>query len=795
MYDGTYDGLFKAKLRDNGIEFSEDDYKRFCTQLDNSFSKGVLDLSGQRIGINMLTKLTKVLRQAPHIRVFNLYGNLIRDHGIHSLLQLLLANQQVEVLDIGCNDLSNQAVPCLIDIIKETKIKSLQIGTTGLAWHNNKFSLLSLIDIIKAIQDIQRIECLNMSGLKMSYREGGKRRHIAEEMSDFIANNQVLKSFSLSDCSFVLREEAILTNGIAQNESLVFLDFHNNLLSDPVGPTFMRNLSNMIHLSYLDLTNCQLSPDAGVNLAETLMDEYNIITILKLSKNDLQDRGVSALLDVLKYNQTLTEVDISDNHFGSTEIAYQLNEVLKCNQVLYALDISKNSIGDLGAFAIADALEENNTLTKLSVSSCKITDKGAKKISIALVENQTLQYFKMSDNFLTCECGYTILEYIRQNEKLFVFDVTSTQINHFVIKALNDLSRRNKQIQKEVELQPLKKQLIQLSIQRTKMPEAEMRLSNLEDQRDRLEREVLDTESKLESTQVNADTNIKILKKSILDTKQMIAEEEGSKVKIEEEKQKMINDYENMIKDDEGSIFKEQTLLEEYETKADKVEQDTIKDNEEEAKKREEIQKLIDETLRLLNQTIEATNDPELLRNFEPPQFPIDPNEKQDPFFLVDQLAELQAAEESKSKKKKTKKKGKGKKKSSSPPSARKTKKGKNSPTNTPQLANKENQDNINNNEEVKIEGPRFLTESQKIQHEEEKNEENTKISTAAPSNENENDNDNDENNVKKGENQNKAKNNNFEIGEADDYDENNEQVKNNMKKVKRKSTTKKTKA
>ena len=157
MYNGTFDGLFKAKLRDNGIEYSEDDYKRFCSQLSSSFSKGVLDLSGQRIGINMLTKLTKVLRQAPHIRVFNLYGNLVRDHGIHSLLQLLLANQQVEVLDIGCNDLSNQAVPCLIDIIKETKIKSLQIGTTGLAWHNNKFSLLSLIDIIKAIQDIQRM--------------------------------------------------------------------------------------------------------------------------------------------------------------------------------------------------------------------------------------------------------------------------------------------------------------------------------------------------------------------------------------------------------------------------------------------------------------------------------------------------------------------------------------------------------------------------------------------------------------------------------------------------------------
>lgn len=794
MYNGTFDGLFKAKLRDNGIEYSEDDYKRFCSQLSSSFSKGVLDLSGQRIGINMLTKLTKVLRQAPHIRVFNLYGNLVRDHGIHSLLQLLLANQQVEVLDIGCNDLSNQAVPCLIDIIKETKIKSLQIGTTGLAWHNNKFSLLSLIDIIKAIQDIQRIECLNMSGLKMSYREGGKRRHIAEEMADFLANNRVLKSFSLSDCSFVLKEEGILTNGIAQNDGLVFLDFHNNILSDPVGPIFMRNLSNMIHLSYLDLSNCQLSPDAGVNLAETLSYEDNIITILKLSSNDLQDKGALAILNVLKYNQTLTEVDISNNHFGSNEISYLLNEVLKCNEILYSLDISKNSIGDLGAYAVADALEQNSSLTKLSLASCKITDKGAKQIAISLVENQTLQYFKLSDNFLTCECGYTILEYVRQNEKLFVFDLTATQINHFVIKAINDLSRRNKQIQKEVELQPLKKQLIQLSIQRTKMPEAEMRLANLEDQRDKLEREVIDTESELESTKVTADTNIKILQKNIVDVKQMIAEEEDSKVKIDQEKEKMINDYENLLKDDEASIFKEKTLLEQYEISAEKVEKDTITDNEEEIKKREEIQKLIDETLRLLNQTIEATKDIESLRNFEAPELPIDPSEKPDPFFLVDEISELQAKENSKSKKKGKKTKKSTKKKQ--PPSARKTKKDKNQlPQKQDEEQNKTDNNNQNESNEaddnsVKIEVPRFLTESQKIHHEDKSENDVTssnKVNIAAPNN-------NDD--IKKGENKNK--NNNFEIGEADEEEAGDDRnIKKNIKRnrptsvVKKKKTTK----
>ena len=39
MSEGAFDGLYKAKLRDNGIEHSEDDYKIFCRQLNLSFSK------------------------------------------------------------------------------------------------------------------------------------------------------------------------------------------------------------------------------------------------------------------------------------------------------------------------------------------------------------------------------------------------------------------------------------------------------------------------------------------------------------------------------------------------------------------------------------------------------------------------------------------------------------------------------------------------------------------------------------------------------------------------------------
>jgi Ran GTPase-activating protein (RanGAP) involved in mRNA processing and transport len=257
---GAFDGLFKARLRDNGTEYSDDDYKRFCAQLDRSFAKGILNLSRQRIGINVLTKLTKVLRTAPFIRVFNFYGNLIRDHGIHSLLQLLVANAQVQVLDLGCNDLTDRSVPCVVDIIKKTRIRSLQIGELTLASHTNKFTILSISEIINATKEASRLECVGFSGLKMSERHGSHRNTAVEVLADYIAEDPAVSTLSISNNGFSLREEDVLTaNGLLMNPRLRFLDFHLNDLSDPVGPNFLGQLGRMTNLMYLDLRSCRLS--------------------------------------------------------------------------------------------------------------------------------------------------------------------------------------------------------------------------------------------------------------------------------------------------------------------------------------------------------------------------------------------------------------------------------------------------------------------------------------------------------------------------------------------------------
>ena len=666
MSTETFDSLFKAMVRDNGAENSEDDYKRFHNQIKKSFSKGVLDMSGQRIGINVLTKLTKVLRTAPHIRVFNFYGNMIRDHGIHTLVQLLKANLQVEVLDLGCNDLTNQAVSSVIDIIRSTRIYSLQLGTRGVAWHNNKFSLISIGEMIQAVKEANRIKCLGLSGLKMSVRQGSRRVNVADEVSEFVGQDAMLRTLTLSGCDFAPKEIRTVCDGLLKNSRIRYLDFHENPLADPVGPVFLGSIWKMAALSYLDLRECQLSGKAGVAFAQAL-SKPNMITVLNLSKNKLGDEGVGALLSVIADLQTLTELDLSDNGF-SDACAESLEDMLKRNHVLCLLNLSQNSLSDAGACAVANAMLSNDSIDRLQMSSCKITDYGAKELAEAFVANTNCKSLCLSDNFITRECGYAILQSLRHNETLFSFDISATQVDHFVIKAIADLCKRNRQIQKGIALQPMKKQIIQLSIQRMKIPEAQARLTNAENTRDNLEREVIEVEGELETTEATSNTNIRELLKAIEDTKHSIVEEKEARVKLEAEKEKTLKEYEDRYQDIQGDMVKEKALLENLEKKTVEIEEDMVKNNEETEKQKAEILETIEKVKALLEQALEVSKDPEKIREYEQPEMPKLQSEiDYEKIFLVDQIAELQFQDSKKSSRKS------GRKSSRSNKSARRT--------------------------------------------------------------------------------------------------------------------------
>ena len=665
MQRAMLDDLFRAKIRDSGGEFREEEFNRFCHQLEKAFPQGTLDFTSQQIGMGILTKLTKVLRESKHIRCFKLYGNLIRDHGILSLLQLLVANPQVVILDIGCNDFSNQAVQCIVDMIIGTSITSLQLGATGLAWHNNKFTIQGLTDILHAVHEAQRVQCLGLSGIRMSVRQGPRRLTIADRLAEFIRMDQVLLSLSFANSGFTQKEmEQITMDGLVWNNTLKFLDIHSLPMNDMVGVNFLGSISKMSNLRLLNVRDCGLCAEAGRALASAIL-EGSELTIIDISCNNIGDEGFTALLTALLSNQTVTELNVSNNNITAA-VSDLLARVIEENQVLDSLNLSVNFLKDEGAMAIADVIAKNEAMTSLSLASCKIKDEGAIRLVEALVGNNTLRRFKLSDNFLTKESGYTILEWLRQNEFLLSIDLSSSQIDHFVLKATSDLCIRNRHIRKETNLQPLKKQLVQLSIQKTKMPEAKAHLRRLENKLEGIEQQIESTDEVLIQTQVNADEEIRQLNKSIQERKDMIVEEEKTVEAIAADTEKIQAEFDKAYGEVEGATEKERILVAKLEEDCKKIDDDLKKFTDEADQRKEAMEKEIADIEALLSQSFEILKDPEQLRAYLPPEYEW-LRDDDDPLFLVDQVEKMKDDEKKSSRKKK-------RKRSKSPPKGKKKK-------------------------------------------------------------------------------------------------------------------------
>lgn len=112
------------------------------------------------------------------------------------------------------------------------------------------------------------------------------------------------------------------------------------------------------HLTALNLKYCFLDFEYFVQLADALRFNKSLIK-LDVSNNALKACTAKYLVDSLKDNQNLTEINFHGN-FLNDDFAFMLAELLDINPVLYKVDISQNPIGIEGGKAILDVLLKQN---------------------------------------------------------------------------------------------------------------------------------------------------------------------------------------------------------------------------------------------------------------------------------------------------------------------------------------------------------------------------------------------------------------------------------------------------
>ena len=196
----------------------------------------------------------------------------------------------------------------------------------------------------------------------------------------------LLKSMTTKEIDFTLILECVyeckkenksvaekLASAVGASLQIKFLVFSEK----EVDQTLVLFLNNFLKTN-TTVTTCKVCNsliDVAAALAESL--KYNkSLTTLNLNHNEIGDCGAAALGECLKYNKSLTTLYLNRTKIGD-EGATALGECLKHNKSLTTLDLNRTKIGDDGAAALGECLKYNKSLTTLYLNRTKISDYGA----------------------------------------------------------------------------------------------------------------------------------------------------------------------------------------------------------------------------------------------------------------------------------------------------------------------------------------------------------------------------------------------------------------------------------
>ena len=202
----------------------------------------------------------------------------------------------------------------------------------------------------------------------------------------------------------------------------------------------------------IDIRRCHVDDECvemlagGVNFMSSTGLKGVRITKLVLSRNSITDRGATTLVEMLKENRTLQQLNISSNYIGNGGAA-TLMEMLKENRTLQQLDVSDISITDGGAIVLAKMLKENRTLQQLDVSFNSIAGGGATALAERLKENRTLQQLNISFNSIGDGGASALAEMLKENRTLQQLDIGTNSIGDGGATALAEMLKENRTLQ------------------------------------------------------------------------------------------------------------------------------------------------------------------------------------------------------------------------------------------------------------------------------------------------------------------------------------------------------------
>ncbi|CAF2132629.1 unnamed protein product [Rotaria magnacalcarata] len=197
----------------------------------------------------------------------------------------------------------------------------------------------------------------------------------------------------LRNCRLCDRDMKIVAQRAFVVKKCNFLDLTNNNITPEGLPILANALHHNRKLEKLDLSYNTIS-DIGVSFIAHSINN-STVTILVLNRNCITDEGARYLAEMLKTSRILVYLGLHSNLIGEQGVKYLADALTTCNTTLKELSLRSNKfLRDSSIDSLFAILKYNNALDTLDVSDCNISTVG-----IARLQDKANQ--KSSFHFVT----------------------------------------------------------------------------------------------------------------------------------------------------------------------------------------------------------------------------------------------------------------------------------------------------------------------------------------------------------------------------------------------------------
>uniref|UniRef100_K7GJB9 Leucine rich repeat containing 74A n=1 Tax=Pelodiscus sinensis TaxID=13735 RepID=K7GJB9_PELSI len=211
------------------------------------------------------------------------------------------------------------------------------------------------------------------------------------------------------------------------NTTIIHLELEDNWILAEGVMCLVQMLRENCYIQELNISNNHLDTEGAEAISRIFLDNISSLRAVQLSGNNFREETAQFFAEALLGNYRVKELDLSHNEF-SEKGGEHLGQLLANNEILEFLNLSWNHLRLKGAVALGAGLRANGTLKILDLSWNGFGNEGAVALGEALKQNNTLVLLDISSNHINNEGAGKLAKGLEENGNLKILKMTQNPL-------------------------------------------------------------------------------------------------------------------------------------------------------------------------------------------------------------------------------------------------------------------------------------------------------------------------------------------------------------------------------